>query len=335
MIDNETTSEQSTVRARRIVKNIFRHENAILSIVLVVLVVAFANMTEGLSLSMSNIRNVLLQSSMRGIVSIGQLFVILTAGIDLSVGALAGLCAVLGASLLTEGPRSIVGSPVSLATAIAVMLSVGIGIGVFNGFSVSRIRMPALIVTLAVWQMANGGVFQLTQGVEISGLPNSMAFFGQESILGVPVPTIIFVVTAAAAYFVLHHTTFGHSVYAVGGNPVTAWLSGINVRNIVFMVYVISGFLAALTGLVLVSRNMSGGMWTATGLEIDCIAAVVVGGVSLGGGKGTLVGTILGVMIIGVMNNGMNLIGVAVTLQRVLRGVVIFSAVAVDYLRRR
>jgi ribose/xylose/arabinose/galactoside ABC-type transport system permease subunit len=335
MIENEVKATRKPHISREAARHLFRHGNSALFIILILLIAVFSIVTNGISIRTANISNILLQSSMRGIVSIGQLFVILTAGIDVSVGGLAGLCAAIGASLLTQGALNIVGAPVSLPIAIAIMLLLGLGVGTFSGYAVSRIGMMPLIVTLAVWLMTTGGVFKLTHGIEIAELPPSFAFFGQGIIAGVPVPVIIFIATAVAGYFVLYHTPFGHSVYAVGGNPTTTWLSGVNVPNTIFLVYVISGFLAGLTGLILASRNMSAGMFTAVGLEFDCIAAVVVGGVSLGGGSGTLIGTVIGVMIIGIINNGMNLVGLTVSLQRLVRGGIIFTAVAIDSIRRR
>ncbi len=331
-VENQKDSD-SIVRST--VRRVFRHENAVLGGILVVIITVFAVMTKGLSVSTDNIMNVILQSAIRGVASIGQFFVILTGGIDLSVGAVACMSANLGAALLTESELNIVGTPVSLPTAVLIMLLAGIGIGAFNGFAVSRIRMPALIVTLAVWQITLGGVFQIGGGFSFLRLPRSLAIFGQGDIGGLPLPAIIFILSAVVVYFIMYHTTFGRSIYAVGGNPVSAWLSGIGVPNSIFSVYVISSFCAGLAGLMLVSRNMVASCYTASGLELDTIAAVAIGGVSLGGGRGTLIGVILGVIIIGVINNGMNIIGLSPTLQGLVKGAVIYAAVAVDSMRRR
>jgi len=192
-----------------------------------------------------------------------------------------------------------------------------------------------LIVTLGMWQITRGAALRVTKGWDISGLPEGLAFFGQGHIAGAPVPVIIFAVSIVIAYFVLNHTTFGRSVYAVGGNPVSAWLSGMNVKNILFSVYVISGFTAALAGIILTSRAMTASLFTASNLELDSIASVVIGGVSLFGGRGSLIGVLIGVMIIGVINNGLNLLGVPHGITDMVRGGVIVTAVAIDVLRRR
>ncbi|MBA7670489.1 Ribose import permease protein RbsC [subsurface metagenome] len=162
-----------------------------------------------------------------------------------------------------------------------------------------------------------------------------MAFLGSGVVAGVPVPIIIFIVVAVVGYFVLNHTTFGRSVYAVGGNPVAAWLSGIRVQNIKFSVYVICGFTAALAGIIMLGRIMCASMAAGTGLLFDAISSVVIGGVSLFGGRGTVIGVIIGVMIIGVINNGMNIMGLHPALQSIAKGAVIFVAVAIDSTRRR
>lgn len=314
--------------AKDIAQRFFRHENAVLLGILVIMMAVMAVITKGLTVTQNNITNIWLQSSMRGIASMGQLFVILTAGIDVSVGGIALTAAILGAKLMT-------GQADISWIAIAAMLGVGAGIGAFNGSMVSRVGMPALIVTLGMWQVTNGISYLLCRGQTILNLPPPLNFFGGAYLAGVPLPVIIFIMVAVIAYFVLNHTTFGRSVYAVGGNPISAWLSGINVKNILFSVFVISGFLAALAGFVMMSRVMIGGLTTVVGLELDSIAAVCIGGVSLMGGRGTVIGVLIGVLILGVINNGMNVFAVSPAYQDVVKGSVIIAAVAVDYMRRR
>jgi ribose transport system permease protein len=226
-------------------------------------------------------------------------------------------------------------NPASPYAAVAAMLFLGLGIGIFNGWAVSRLRMPALIVTLAIWQMCRGGAYQMTRGWTILELPRSLTFFGQANITGVPVAVIIFIAVIAVSYLTLNHTSYGRSIYAVGGNPSSAWLSGLKVPNLILSVYGISGILAALAGLITLSRSMAGSMNTAMGLELDSIAAVVIGGVSLSGGRGNMIGVLLGVLTLGVINNGMNVYGLDPSLQNLVKGAIIFSAVAVDIFRRR
>lgn len=324
----EIVERPSGARVQEIAKRFFRHENAVLVLILVGIVAALAVATRGATLTRGNITNIWVQSSSRGIAAIGQTFVLLASGIDISIGGVGLMCAILGAKLMSGQ----VGFPI---VGIGAMLLLGLGIGALNGSLVSRIGMPAVIVTLAMWQVTTGGAYMICRGKVTRFLPEVFAFFGQGYIAGVPVPVIIFLAVSGVAYFVLYHTTFGRSVYAVGGNPVSAWLSGINVKNIQFMVYVISGFLAALVGLIIMSRVMSAGMTTVVGVELDSIAAVVIGGVSLAGGKGTMIGAVIGVLILGILNNGMNVFALDPAYQDVVKGSIIIAAVAIDYLRRR
>jgi ribose/xylose/arabinose/galactoside ABC-type transport system permease subunit len=326
MIDKRERTYVS--RAKEIGGRFIRHENGILVVILVAIIAALGGLTKGLTLTIGNVSNVWLQSSIRGIVAIGQLFVILTAGIDLSVGGLALMAAILGAKIMT----GTVGFP---ATAIAAMMFLGLGIGAANGALVSRVPMPALIATLGMWRMTIGGSYLLSAGRGIRNLPEVYNFFGAGDVAGVPVPVIIFITVAVIAYFVLHYTSYGRSVYAVGGNPVSAWLSGIRVSNILFSVYCISGVLAALGGLIMSARVMSASMTTISGLELDAIAAVTIGGVSLAGGRGTLLGAVIGVLILGVINNGMNVFALDPAFQDLVKGAIIIVAVAIDYRRRR
>jgi len=327
-MSNEARSQNVRESARDITRRFMRHENGVLVIILIVMIVVMGIITKGLTITRDNVTNIWLQSSMRGIAAIGQLFVILTAGIDLSIGGVALTVAILGAKLMT-------GQPTISVAAIAAMLAVGAGIGVFNGSLVSRIGMPALIVTLGMWQMTKGFSYLLCRGQTILNLPPPLNFFGAGYVAGVPVPVIIFIAVAVVAYFVLNYTSFGRSVYAVGGNPVSAWLSGIKVNNVLFAVYVIAGFLGALAGFVMMSRVMIGGLTTVVGLELDSIAAVVIGGVSLMGGRGNVIGAVIGVIILGVINNGMNVFAVSPAYQDIVKGAIIIAAVAADYVRRR
>jgi len=185
-----------------------------------------------------------------------------------------------------------------------------------------------------MWIMAKGGGLLISMG-SIYSLPRELAFIGQGYIAGIPVAILILIVVFALAYFVLYHTPFGRCIYAVGGNPVTAHLSGIKVKNILLSVYMISGTLAALAGLILLSRTLVATNVMAQGLELNSIAACVLGGVSLFGGRGTLVGVIIGVLIISTINNGMIVLALDPRIQDLVRGGVIFGAVAIDSLRRR
>ena len=186
-----------------------------------------------------------------------------------------------------------------------------------------------------MWQIANGIGFELSQGRAIVQQPPALALLGSGRIIGVPVPVIIFIVVAAIAYFILNHTTYGRSVYAVGGNPVSSWLAGINVNIILFSVYAISGMLAGLSGVVSNARTMSSSMVTNQGLALDSIASVAIGGVSMMGGRGNLIGVVIGVIIVGIINNGLSIMGALPSMQGIVKGAIIIGAVVVDYARRR
>lgn len=334
----ETTEkpQSTTERARDIARRFFGNENAVLVLVLIGLIGGMGVVTKGASLNPANIMNILIQSSIRGVAAVGQTFVVLSAGIDISVGANALLASVMAASLLTSEPRhQLYGIQLPMYGGIAIMLLVATGVGMVNGSLVSRIGVPPLIVTLGMWEILKGAAFQVCWGAAIGWLPEGLRFFGSGRVFGVGVPVFIWIAVAATGYFVLTHTSFGRAIYATGGNPVSAWLSGINIRNIHFTVYVISGFLAGLAGLIATARVLSASMLTATGLELDSIAAVFVGGVSLMGGRGSLIGVVLGTIIIGVINNSMSILGAQPPMQGIVKGAIIITAVAIDCIRRR
>lgn len=317
------------------IRRIIKHENAILLFALLILIGVWSAVSGGKTARVANVMNVLLQSAVRGVASIGQAFVILSGGIDVSIGGLGLLCSIAGGALMTsDSLQNIVGFPMSPYIAVPIMLLLGSGVGAANGLSVSRIGMPALIVTLAMWRITNGAAFQIGGGVAITYLPDNLPFLGQGYFAGVPVPAIIFIVVAVMAYFVLQYVPFGRAVYAVGGNPVSAWLSGINVKNMQLAIFVISGFLAGLSAAIFTARVMSASMRSLIGLEIDSIAAVCVGGVSLAGGRGSIIGTVIGVLIIGVVGNGMSVLRAGPAIQGIVTGAIIFGAVAADYIRR-
>jgi ribose/xylose/arabinose/galactoside ABC-type transport system permease subunit len=335
----ETTEQRRTFRAelRKVARYLSRHENAILIGILIVLVAALAFVTRGKTVAPENIRNVLEQSSIRGIVSVGQTFVVLTGGIDLTVGGAAIMCTVLGARLLTLDPaQQLLSHALPVGLGLLIMLLTGVGIGTVNGLSVSRLRMAPLLVTLAVWLMTQGLAYLISGGLPpIYGLPESLYFFGNFEIAGLSILVIVFIVVASIGYFVLNYTVFGRSVYVVGGNPVSAWLSGIRTPTILLAVYVISGFLAGVSSIGLMSRSMTGSLQIITALELDSIASVFIGGISMYGGRGNLIGPVIGAIIIGVVNNALNVIGVEPGLHDLVRGGLIFGAVAASALRGR
>jgi ribose/xylose/arabinose/galactoside ABC-type transport system permease subunit len=329
MIEKEITKSFSD-KVKDVARRIFRNENAVLGAILVVLIAIFAVLTHGRNITTRNVLGVLVQSSVRGIAAMGQTFVILTGGIDLSVGSIA---------LLTMGMAAVfMQGKVGLqptAAGIAIMLIIGTVIGSTSGLAVSRIKMPALIVTFALWIALKGVALRVTGGYVITNIPKPIGFLGQSYIAGFPVIGIAFITIAAITYFVLNHTTFGRSVYATGGNPVSAWLSGINVNNVIFTAFAISGLCAGIAAWATMSRLACFTMAAVEGLEIDAIAVTVIGGISLMGGRGSVIGVVIGTFILGVISNGMNILAVAPAYHIIAKGAIIYAAVAVDYMRRR
>jgi ribose transport system permease protein len=280
-------------------------------------------------LSQANITNVLRQVALYGIVSIGMTFVILTKGIDLSVGSVIGVCAVTTALLLG------LGWPIPLV--VLAVLVVGTIMGVVNGFGIATGQIPAFIMTLGMMVMGRGLALTLANGQPISLGQRAVEFswLGRGMVAGVPVPVIVFIIAAAIALFVLRYTAYGRQVFAVGSNSEAARLSGINVVRVTFSVYVISGFLAALTALIFVSRLTVGEPTAGTGIELEAIAITVIGGTSLFGGEGGIIGTIIGTAILAVLANVMNLVGISPFTQQIVKGAIIVVAVLYEMLRRR
>jgi len=339
MLGSKKEGSPLVVKAKPSSKRRWDQDLLVLTIVLVVLIVVVGIMTEGLVLGGDNIRNLLLRTCIVGIVAVGQAFVMLSSGIDLSVGGNLILASCVGAALMTGDPRLNIapgGNPLPIAAVIIIMFLVVIGIGAANGFAVSRLRMSPLIVTLAMWQMTFGAAYQATNlGQLIATLPESFGFFGQGNVGGVPAPVIIFIVVVAVGYLILNRTSFGLSIYAVGGSETSAWLSGINVKRVRTLVYVVSGICVGIGAIIAVSRTLCGSIRMVVGLEMDSIAAVVIGGVSLFGGKGNLIGVVLGVFILSVINNAMTVMGVLPYHQDIIRGGVILAAVVANILRSR
>lgn len=265
-----------------------------------------------------NLMNVLRQASINGIIAVGMTYVILTAGIDLSVGSIVALSTVIAASLLQSGLPAPVG--------VLAGLALGTLLGLVNGLVVSRARIPPFVATLGMMTVARGLALTFTEGKPITGLPDSFKFIGAGYLGPVPMPIILFLAVFGIGYFVLNRTVLGESIYELGDNPVAARLAGIRTFRITTLVYVISGFLSALAGLILVARLNSAQPTAGAGFEFDAIAAVVVGGTSFSGGDGSLFGTLIGVLIIQVLNNGLNLLNVSSLWEGVVKGVVIALA---------
>lgn len=295
-------------------------------IALILLVVFFAIMAPSF-LSINNLLNVLRQMSIIGVCAVGMTLVILTGGIDLSVGSVLGVCAVVGALLLSSGV------PIWLSVIIVVL--VGILTGAFNGFLVTEIGIAPIIATLGVMIALRGVAYILTGGLPIYGLPESFIFLGQGYILGIPVPVYFLIAAFLLGAFLLNKTAFGRSVYALGGNVEATRLSGISIRKTTYKIYVLAGALYAVAGLLLLARANSGQPKAGDGYEMDIITSCVLGGISVSGGQGRISGVIYGVLIIGVLTNGMILMNVNEYWQWVVKGAVLLLAVSIDQLSKR
>jgi ribose/xylose/arabinose/galactoside ABC-type transport system permease subunit len=278
-----------------------------------------------------NLLNVSLQASITAIIAAGMTFVILTGGIDLSVGSLVAFAGIVATTLL----KTALPPGAGFILAILAGMAVGALSGAFAGFCITRFNIAPFIVTLATMTIWRGAAFVWTDGRPVWELPEGFAFLGTGRLLAVPVPTIIMVMTFLASHIVLTRTRFGRYVYAVGGNIEAARLAGIQTGRVLVKVYVLSGTLAALSGILLASRMNSGQPNAGVSYELDVIAAVVVGGTSLSGGAGSIVGTFIGAMLIAVLRNGLNLLNVNSYIQQVIVGIVILLAVMLDQVRRR
>jgi ribose transport system permease protein len=276
-----------------------------------------------------NMINVARQVALFGIVSVGMTFVILTAGIDLSVGSIVAVVAVVSAMLLDDGT--------AIVLVIAAGLALGAVMGAINGIGITLGRVPPFIMTLGTMVMGRGLAMTISGGhpIHFREEAESFAWLGQGSLLGLPVPVWVFAAVCAAALFVLRLTAFGRNIYAVGSNTEAARLAGISVRLTVFGVYLISGLLSALTALIFVSRLTVGEPVAGVGLELEAIAITVIGGTSLFGGEGGVIGTILGAAIIAVLANILNLFGVSPFTQQIVKGAIIVAAVLFEMHRRR
>jgi ribose transport system permease protein len=279
-------------------------------------------------LTFDNITNVFRQSAINALLALGQLLVILTAGIDLSVGSIMGVCCVIFALLLKQGLTTL--------AALGASVVLGLALGWINGLLLTMLKLPhPFISTLGMMNVARGAALIISGGFPISGLPDNARFLGAGVTAAIPVPVMVVVVLYILFHIFLTRTVVGRNIYAIGGNQQAAWLSGINVRGRLNLVYSLSGALAGLAAVILAGRMNSGFPLAGAGAELDAIAAVIIGGASFSGGIGTVWGTLTGALIIGLLRNGLNLLNVSSFWQTVVIGVVIVVAVWIDVLRQR
>jgi ribose transport system permease protein len=270
----------------------------------------------------NNLSNIVTQSAVVGIAAVGATFVIITSGIDLSVGSNIALSGFLGAQWAHHTDNGLLG--------LVAVLVIALVVGAFNGVSVAWLGLAPFIVTLAVMGMGRGLTLQFSQGQSVYELPGSLNWLGSAEFAGFKISAIVTIILFLVGHLVLSRTTFGHRVYAVGGNADAARLAGINVKRVVFATYVIAALCAGIAAIVLVGRLDSATPNAATGTELQVIAAVVIGGTSLFGGKGSMVGTLVGVLLIGVINNGLTLLNVSSFWVQFVQGALIFLAVLLD-----
>lgn len=296
-------------------------------VVFVILFIGFA-IANPRFLSSSNLFTIARQVSMYGIASIGMTFVILIAGIDLSAGSVITIVNIVCAYLM-------VNSGFSMPAAIICSLIMAVGIGVLNGFMVSTIGIPAIIATFATQIVFEGAAYLLSGGTPIYGFDTRFKIIGQGYVGPIPVPVIIMICCFAVGAFILNKTYFGRYFYAVGGNEEASKLSGIRVGYIKYLIYALSGLFAGLAGIVMLSRTNSAQPTAGKGYEFDVITCVVLGGVSVSGGYGKISNVIAGVMIIGVLTNGMVLLNVSTYMQMVVKGLVLVLAVGFDCFQQK
>jgi ribose transport system permease protein len=292
-------------------------------LILLVILVWFALLSPDF-LTVNNLLTVALQTSLIALVAIGMTFTIITGGIDLSVGSTAALAGVLAAGAATR---------LGLGTYAGLLIGLlsGIGIGFLNGALIVWGRMPPFVATLATMAIGRGLTLVYTQGRPIAGLDKAFTFWGGNGWLGIPVPVWVLLVVAILAHIILKQTPLKLRIFAVGGGEETTRLAGVNVGQVKFSVYIFSGICAALSGLILTARLWSAQPNVGIGLELDAIAAAVLGGSSLAGGIGGIPGTLAGAFIIGILSNGLNLLEVPSYNQQVVKGVVFIVAVMLDY----
>ena len=284
-------------------------------------------------LTSTNAWNVMRQISVNICISVGMTLVVLTAGIDLSIGSVLALCGAITGGLLKNGievPSSNLYIGFTILGATVAGLLAGALIGWFNGWTITKFKVPPFVATLAMLTIARGLTMLWTKGFPITGLGENFAHLGTGWFLGIPLPVWISGIIVFIAVIITNKTKLGRYIYAIGGNENAATLSGINIKRIKIAVYTIAGALAAVGGLLVTSRLDAAQPNAGTGYELDSIAAVVIGGTSLSGGRGSVLGTVLGAVIIGVLNNGLVLLNVSPFWQQVVKGFVILTAVVID-----
>lgn len=279
-------------------------------------------------LTATNLLNVLRQISINGILALGMTVVCLTGGIDLSVGSIVAFSGIVAAGLLRDH---------GLPTVLVALISIAIGaaMGLYNGYFVAYWNAAPFVVTLSMMTIARGMTYVYSKGRPISNLPTSFLAIGKGSIAGIPAPTIILIIMFILASILLNKLKIGRYIYAVGGNENAAMVSGINVKRVKMFVYVLSGIACGVAAVILTARVSAGLPQAGESYELDAIAATVIGGTSLSGGRGRIWGTIVGAVLLGIVNNGLDLLNVSSFYQQIVKGLIILGAILIDSKRNK
>lgn len=308
---------------KKIGKLFQKYSGLMLVLIIMVVVVSIKNQN---FIRLDNIIAVLRQMSIYGVMGVGMAIAIITGYFDLSAGAISGMCATIAAMVMRINGNTFF--------AILAALAVGTAIGMFNGFVVIKTKIPAFVFTLAMTQIVRGTLYLITDGSPISGMTESYAKIGNGNWLGIPIMVYIFFFVLFLGWVLLNHTVTGRSIYAVGGNPLGARYSGIKQDKIILFAFSLCGLTAGLGGVMLSAKLTSAQPTMGTGYEMDAISVAAIGGTSLAGGEGTMGGVLLGAMILGVINNGMIMMGINSYWQMVVKGIVIAAAVIIDIARK-
>jgi len=299
--------------------------NILLPIVVIILCIIFQSGNPNF-FTIKNWTNIGRQQASLLIAAVGQTFVILTGCIDLSQGSLVGLVSVLTADIAIR---------YGFSTALAAAIMLGVFVGICQGFLVAKIKIPAFIVGLGFMNILRGAAYLYCNGMPISGLPQIYSAIGANSLMGLPIPLVIAVAFMLIGWVILRRLTIGRNVYAVGGNEEAARLAGINIVNVRIFVYIVSGVLTAIAGVLQTARVSVGQCTLGDGLQMQAIAAAVIGGTSMSGGQGSCLKTILGVLVMAIISNGLNLLRVSTYTQTVVNGMIIILAVAIDVIGKK
>ncbi|MDX9940507.1 MAG: ABC transporter permease [Sphaerochaetaceae bacterium] len=279
-------------------------------------------------LTVYNIGIVIRQVSFIAIVAIGQTLVLLTGGIDLSVGAIAGLSSILGSMMMSN-------MGISPLISVPVAIIFGMMFGLVNGLLIAKMKLNAFIVTLAIGEVLSGLILVITRGYPVLNLPKSFTIIGQGMVGPVPIPVIFMIVVVLIMNFILNSTPFGRNVYATGGSRIASVLAGIRVDSVILRVYMLSGLFAGLSGILMTSRMNAGQPTIGATWVMPSVTAAIIGGTSLAGGEGTVWGTLIGAIFMGILSNGIVLLNISSYWERVIIGIVVIFAVGIDFLRSR